>query len=443
MLRGNSSGSTAGLQAAGERHLESRSLRSVSTCSLGGLDWLNFILADVQSGVGPFLAIYLAARGWNVERVGIALTVAGFAGIIAQTPAGALVDRLRWKRALIAMGVLAVAGGALLIAFAPWFWPVMAAQVLIGAMSSFFMPAIAAISLGLVGHRLFDARQGRNQTFNSAGNAAAAVLIGLIGYFISNRAIFFFVALLAFPTIFSLTLIRPHEIDYELARGADSRKEGGPPARLIRLLRDHPLVIFLCCAVPFHFANAAMLPLLGEMLSRGKGRSSMAFMSACVITTQLTIALIAWHVGAAASRWGRKPLLLIGFTALPIRGVLYTFTGNAYLLVSIQVLDGIGVGIFGVVSAIVVADLTRGTGRFNLTLGVIATAIGAGAALSQTVAGSIVRRYGYNTGFLFLACVAAAALLTLWALMPETLGWKPYETAPNDDLAPNSGGPES
>src|SRR5271155_557408 len=194
--------------------------RRPSARSLRGLDWLNFLLADVQTGVGPFLAIYLAAYGWNEQRVGFVLTIGGIAGIASQTPAGALVDRLKSKRALIAAGVFALAIGAILIAFLPSFWPVVTAQVLIGAMSSFFMPAIAAISLGIVGHKLFNLRQGRNQTFNSAGNVVAAVAMGLIGYFISNRGVFLFVALLAVPTIMSLFLIRPEEIDYELARGA-------------------------------------------------------------------------------------------------------------------------------------------------------------------------------------------------------------------------------
>src|SRR5216683_6132250 len=156
-----------------------------SARSLRGLDWLNFLLADVQSGVGPFLAIYLAGDGWNEQRVGLALTIGGIAGIASQTPAGGLVDRLRSKRALIAAGVVSLAIGALLIAFFPSFWPVVTAQMLIGAMSSFFMPAIAAISLGMVGPGRFNLRQGRNQTFNSAGNVTGAVAMGLIGYFVS------------------------------------------------------------------------------------------------------------------------------------------------------------------------------------------------------------------------------------------------------------------
>jgi predicted MFS family arabinose efflux permease len=388
--------------------------------TLLGLDWLNFLLADVQTGVGPFLAIYLAGYKWDEERVGLALTIGGIAGILTQTPAGALVDFLRSKRALVGVAVAALAAGALLIALYPSFWPVMSAQVLIGGTSSVFLPAICAMSLGIVGRAAFDTRQGRNQTFNSAGNVIAAVSMGLLGYFISNRSIFFFVAAFAVPTILVLLLIRPAEIDYELARGATDGEKGGKVESVEALFWERPLVLFLGCAVMFHFANAAMLPLLGEMLAKGQGRSSMMFMSACVVTTQFVITLIASWSGRTAGTWGRKPLLLIAFGVLPIRGVLYTLTSNTALLVAIQIMDGVGAGIFGVVSVLVIADLTRGTGRFNLTLGAITTAVGIGAALSQVIAGSIVHHMGFRAGFLFLAGVAAAAFAILYSFMPET-----------------------
>ena len=388
--------------------------------TLRGLDWLNFLLADVQTGVGPFLAIYLAGYKWNEERVGLALTVGGIAGILTQTPAGGLVDFLRSKRALVGVGVAALAAGALLIALFPWFWPIMGAQILIGGTSSVFIPAICAMSLGIVGRGAFDIRQGRNQTFNSAGNVMAAVSMGLLGYLVSNRSIFFFVVALAVPTILVLFMIRPAEIDYELARGANDGEKGGKVESVRVLFQDRPLVLFLVCAVMFHFANAAMLPLLGEMLAKGQGRSSMMFMSACVVTTQLVITLLASWSGRKAGSWGRKPLLLIAFGVLPVRAVLYTLTGNTAALVAIQILDGVAAGIFGVVSVLVIADLTQGTGRFNLTLGAISTAVGIGASLSQVIAGSIVHHFGSNAGFLFLAAVASAAFGILYFFMPET-----------------------
>jgi MFS family permease len=406
--------------AAGPKVSKAEDIKGPPARALRGLDWLNFFLADVQTGVGPFLAIYLAGYGWNEQRVGIALTVGGIAGILTQTPAGALVDRLRSKRALIAAGIVALSLGALLIALLPTFWAVMSAQILIGGTSSVFAPAICAISLGIVGHKLFDRRQGRNQAFNSAGNVVAAVSMGLLGYFFSNRSIFFFVSICALPTILTLLIIHPEEIDYARARGGKEGDEKGDAVGAGALLKDRPLLIFLFCAVMFHFANAAMLPLLGEMLAKGQGRSSMMFMSACVVTTQLVITLIASWSGRKAGTWGRKPLLLIAFGALPIRAVLYTLTSRAGALIAIQVLDGVGAGIFGVVSVLVIADLTQGSGRFNLTLGAISTAVGIGASLSQVIAGSIVHHFGSDAGFLFLAAIAAAALGILYFFMPET-----------------------
>lgn len=395
--------------------------RQASKRTLQGLDWLNFFLADVQTGVGPFLAIYLSKYGWNEQLVGTALSVGGIAGIAAQTPAGALVDRVRYKRALIAAGVIALAVGALCVALLPKFWPVMVAQALIGASSSVFIPAICAISLGVVGHRRFDRRQGRNQTFNSAGNVAAAVAMGLIGYFLSDRGIFFFVVVIAIPTLWALQRVRANEIDYDLARGAPTVGSMQGAVRVTALLKDRNLVVFLICAVMFHFANAAMLPLLGEMLAKGHGRASMMFMSACVVTTQAVIAMLASWSGAKAGQWGRKPLLLIAFAVLPIRGMLYTLTDQPIMLIAIQILDGVGAGIFGVVSVLVIADLTEGSGRFNLALGAISTAVGIGASLSQVIAGALVHHFDYRAGFIFLAVVAAAALAILYFFMPETL----------------------
>ena len=230
-----------------------QSERHPSCKTLFGLDWVNFSLADVQTGVGPFLAIYLTAMpsfGWNQETAGLALTVSGIAGILAQTQAGALVDRLRAKRTLIAIGVCCLAVSALVIALFPHIWPVLMAQVVIGSTSSVFIPAIAAISLGLVGYKAFDSRQGRNQMFNSAGNVTAAVAMGLLGYFFNNRSIFVFVAAMIIPTFFFLRRINPDEVDYEslavLWLGRKTKK---------KVRSAHSLLISVCL-----FLLSALLP---------------------------------------------------------------------------------------------------------------------------------------------------------------------------------------
>jgi MFS family permease len=384
------------------------------------LDWLNFFLADIQTGVGPFVAAYLAASHWNPEQVGIALTVGGLAGVAAHAPAGALIDAVRQKRVLLTIGVVLLMTSALLLALYPAFPAVMAAQILLGAIGAILAPAVAAITLGVVGPAGFDRRFGRNQAFNSAGNVAAALLMGGIGYVLSNRAIFFAVPLLAIPCLPAIAAIAPQEIDYARARGAQCSDGGSPTASIWTALANERILVFVLCSVLFHFANAAMLPQLGEMLAHGRVRQSAPFMSACVIVTQTVIAFSAAWIGRVAAGWGRRPLLLIGFGVLPIRGVLYTLTSSVPLLIGIQILDGIANAIFGVVSILVIADLTRGTGRFNATQGALAAAVGIGASCSNTVAGYIVQHAGYTASFQSLAGIAAIAWALLFLLVPET-----------------------
>jgi MFS family permease len=170
----------------------------------------------------------------------------------------------------------------------------------------------------------------------------------------------------------------------------------------------------------FHFANSAMLPLVGQKLALADRDIGTALMSACIVAAQIVMVPMAVLVGARADVWGRKPLFLAGFAILPIRGALYTLSDNPYWLVGVQFLDGVGAGIFGALFPLVVADLTRGTGRFNLSQGAIATAQGIGASLSNMVAGFIIVWVGYSAAFLFLGCVAAAAFVLYWFAMPET-----------------------
>ncbi|MGA7412816.1 MAG: MFS transporter [Bryobacteraceae bacterium] len=281
--------------------------------TLRALDWLNFFLADVQTGVGPFLAVYLAANHWNPQQVGIVLTCGGLAGVVARTPGGALVDATHRKRLLLGIGVVILSGAALMLALRPAFWYVAGSQVVLGALGAVLMPTVAAITLGLVGAKEFDRRFGRNQSFNSAGNVAAALAMGGIGYWISNRAIFFAVPALAIPCLACLRGIDPTKIDYGRSRGARDEGEKDGASGLRALLSDRRLLTFGACIALFHFANAAMLPQLGEMLAHGRAKMAAPFMSACVIVTQFVIAVSAVWIGGKAASWGRKPLLLIGF----------------------------------------------------------------------------------------------------------------------------------
>ncbi len=391
--------------------------------SVHALEVSSFFLADVQTGLGPFLAAYLASAGWAPRRVGIALSLCGIVSVVLQTPAGALVDRARAKRGIFAVGVSVLASGALLLSFSTASWAVYLAQTLLGAAAPFLAPTLAAITMGLVGQQLFDGQFGKNQSFNSAGNVACAFVIAAVSHFYGNRAIFLIAAALTIPTIVSIFSIRKDEIDYDLARGKEQRGKGiGEQSAAFRSLFDNPdLLVFLGCAFLFHFANAAMLPQLGEMLSRGSASSAAPLMSACIIVTQVVIMCSATFIGRYANRHGRKSLLLIGFGVLPLRALLYTLTHRNALLVGIQLLDGVANAVFGVVSVLVVADLTRGTGRFNVVQGALATAVGLGAALSTTFGGKLIERFSFRASFLALGAVALASFFLVLLAVPETL----------------------
>ncbi|AEU38798.1 MFS transporter [Granulicella mallensis] len=406
--------------------------------SLRALQATNFFLADVQTGLGPFLAAYLAGAGWAPGRVGVALTLGGIITVALQTPAGALVDKLRSKRMILICGCGVLALGAILLSLTAEPWAVYTSQVLIGGAGPFLAPTLAAITMGLVGVSLFDRQFGKNQSFNSAGNVFCALLIAVVSHFLGNRTIFISAAVLTIPTVLSVTSIRRDDIDYELARGGCERLEGGEPGTtasvMQTLLGDRVLLLFMVCAFLFHFANAAMLPQLGEMLSGGARASAAPFMSACIVVTQVVIMLSASSIGRFANRIGRKPLLLLGFGVLPFRALLYTLTHNKGGLIAIQLLDGVANAIFGVVSVLVVADRTRGTGRFNLAQGGLATAVGLGAALSTSFGGKIIQHFSYSVSFLSLGAVAIFAVLVLLFGIPETLrqddpaGSKPAST---------------
>jgi MFS family permease len=397
--------------------------------SLFALDALYLILADVRGGLGPFLAIYLASvHRWDPARIGVAMAVMSVAGLVAQTPAGALIDGVRERRTVIALAFVLVAAGALAMVFRPTAPVVLSAQAMIGAAGTVFAPALAAISLGLVGHTGLSRRVGRNQALDHTGNVTVAALAGLIGDTIGYGGIFVMAAVLCLTGIVATWLIRGKDIDYARARGGDADPSGANPttagprvASLRELVSDRRIVIFTASVVLFHFANAAMLPLVGQKMTAGLTRGAATPMAAAIIAAQVVMIPVALLSSRLAESWGRKLTFLVGFAVLPIRGVLYTFSTDPHYLVGVQLLDGIGAGIFGVVGVLVIADLTRGTGRFNLMQGALATATGLGAALSNLVTGIVVKAAGFDAGFLMLAAIAAAALVFFATAMPETL----------------------
>jgi MFS family permease len=390
--------------------------------SLRGLDAVNLYLAGALSGFGPYVAVFLADQNWTQQNIGFVLTAAGFAGLLSQLPGGELLDTIRSKRIVVALGAIIVAAGALSIALWPSFPPVLAALALQGFTGGFLGLAIAAISLGLVGHAALAERLGRNQRFAAMGGVVAAGLMGLIGYVLSYRAIFLAAAALVLPLLAALGRIQPSDIHFGRASCAPVQQGPSAPQRAPRrsLWKNRSLLTFASCLFLFQMANASMLPLAGEALAYGKGAYSSLIVAALIMVPQLIVALMAPWAGRRANTWGRRPLLLIGFGALPIRAFLFAWTSDPTILIAAQVLDGISGMMLGVLTALTVADLTRDTGRFNLAQGFVGTIAGIGAALSTTLSGVVAENLGRAAGFLGIAAVALAAVLLLWLRMPET-----------------------
>ena len=412
----------ARLRHAAVRYREARqSLRTpASAQSRRGLDWMNFFIADVQTGFGTFVAFYLAESGWSQSKIGVALAVGGIAGVVSQIPGGALTDAVRWKRGLAALGILATGAAALLLAFKPNFVSVFLAQILQGATAGILTPAIGAISLGLVGRRGMSVRTGRNYRYAAAGHALTAALMGATGAYYANSGIFIAAALLCVPALIALGFIRGDEIDYARARNATAGKHAADLGRVLDLGKNRGLLLFTGATMLFQLADASMLPLIGENLAVSIHDHAAIWMSGLVIAPQIVVALLAPWVGFHSEKRGRRPLLLLGFALEPIRALLLAFTGGYTFLLVGQVLSGITGAIIGVLTVLVITDLTAGTGRFNLAVGVVGALSGIAAALSTTATGFVFQALGPRVGYLPLAAIAAAATVVLWVFLSET-----------------------
>lgn len=387
------------------------------------LDWLNFFLADVRGGLGPYVSVFLLTEAqWNQAQIGAVLTISGLIGISLHIPIGAFIDATRHKRGLLIAGIALLAAAAVAIERMPT-WPVvLVADILMAVLGAVFAPTVAAITLGLVDPHRLPARFGRNAAFDRAGNLFIAGLVGLVGWHFSQHAVFYLVPLFAAVTSLVVLSIPRHAIDHERARGSrsSSKAPGVHPSGWGVLVARKPLLVLAGAAALFHFANASMLPLLGQKLALAHPGEETVLTSACIIVGQLvTIPAALWMV-AAADRWGRKPLLLVAFAALPLRGLLCAVLENPLWLIASQVLDGIGFGIFDALVPLLLADILRDTGRYNVGRGVIGTVQGVGGSLSNVVAGAIVVAAGYGLGFLVLAAFASLAFLLVLLAMPET-----------------------
>jgi MFS family permease len=405
---------------ATHRQLRKKCDREISDQSRRGLDWTNFFVADVQVGFGAFLAFYLANLDWSKQSVGLALTVGGLAGVLAQTPGGALADALRWKRGLLAGGVVMIGVAALLLALWPTVPSVMAAMVLHGASGGLITPTIAAISLGIAGRQRMSLRVGRNFRFAAAGNVLTAAAMGGLGYYWSSHAIFLVAAVLCIPTLIALSRIRSDEIDYARARNAGRRDHTIDLQRILDLAKNRKLLVFALTMVLFHFANASLLPLVAQNLGHSGDSMSPLYMAGMIIVPQAIVAVLSPWIGYWSELWGRKPLLLAGFAMLIVRALLFTFINAPLPLIAVQMLDGITGAVMTVLTILVLTDVTTGTGRFNLAQGVLGTMTAVATALSAGAFGFLMHQVGDLAALLAMTSFAAAGMALLWLFLAET-----------------------
>jgi MFS family permease len=394
---------------------------SPSWRSLHGLDWFIFFLADVQTGFGPFVAVYLTTQKWTQVEIGSVLSIGGLISLIGQMPGGAIVDAVRSERLVAGLAVATIGTSALGYALWPIFPVILTAAALHAAASCVLGPAIAAISLGLVGPLAIGERLGRNARFASLGNGTAAAVMGTCGYLLSSRSVFLVTFVLAIPTLLALSRIREHEIDVAHAHGAVAREESEVSATsVLSLMRQRPLVIFAGSILLLQLANAAMLPLMAGVVTTRSSQWAPVLIAACIVVPQAIVALMAPSVGRKAQLWGRRPLLLIGFGALAVRGVLFATVHDPFLLVAAQLFDGVTAAVFSVMIPLIVADVACGSGHFNLAQGIVGTTTGIGASMSTVLAGYAADRFGDSVAFIGLAGVAALGLALIWFVMPET-----------------------
>ncbi|WP_433960700.1 MFS transporter [Bradyrhizobium guangdongense] len=412
-------------------HGERRSAEPVSSAprepptpsrqSLRGLDWFIFFLADVQTGFGPFIAVYLTTQKWTQVEIGLVLSIGGIVGLIGQMPGGAIIDAAKSERLVAGLAIATIGCVALAYAAMPVFPVVVAAATLHAAASCVLGPAIAAISLGLVGPLAIGERLGRNARFASLGNGVAAAVMGTAGYLLSSRSVFLVTFLLVIPTLIALSRIREEEVDIRRSHGAMPREMADKAdTNIWHLVRQGPLLIFAASVLLLQLANAAMLPLMASVVTTRSSQWATVLIAGCIIVPQAIVALMSPTVGRKAQEWGRRPLLLVGFGALAIRGLLFATVRDPYLLVLVQVFDGITAAVFAVMIPLIVADVAFGSGHFNLAQGVVGTATGIGASLSTVLGGYISDKFGSSTAFTGLACVAATGLLLVFLVMPET-----------------------
>lgn len=396
--------------------------------SLRALDALNFFNAGIQTGLGPFIAIFYGeTRHWSPGTIGALLALQSLAGIVIQPFMGHLFDETRRKRLLTAAAAVAVAAGAVGIAISGSVAVQAVAQLVIGVAVTVFPASTSSFALGLVGDKGLPRRLARNEAFTHAGNAVFAVVAGGIGAAAALGGIFYAAGAFALGMGGAVNFVGDDDVSYEAARAGGESKDGEGPRRtkLSDLLRDRRVLVFTGLIVLFYSANAATLPLVGQIFAGvergGGGRGHPAVPTAlAVLVAEAVMVAVAALIGRKADAWGRKIPFVVAFGILAARDGLGVVSHAPAYLVALQALDGAAAAVYGVLLKLVTADLARGTGRFNVLQGTVQSAMALGGFLSNLAFGIVAQTLGFNGAFVGLAAVAVAGGLLYMLCMPET-----------------------
>lgn len=398
---------------------------AASRQSLAALSWMNFFLADMLTGFGPFVTLFLLTQHWTQAEIGVALSVGSIASMVAQVPAGALVDELPGKRMVTGVALLAIAASMLILIWLPSRWPVFGAEALQGVAGAVITPAVAAITLALANQEKLGERLGENVRSRALGSGMTALLMGSLGSWLGYSSIFYLGAGFGLLAILAMGMIRSECLETAPDRtGAFSavpkRRQQDKPRDRADLPRDRQLLLFAAVIMLFQLGNAAVLNIAANGFVKDSANSAGVLLAATIAVPQVIAALIAPRLGDLAESWGRRRVLLIGFSIVPIRILLFALGGTAWIEVGYQAFDGVTAAVLGLMTPLVVSDITHDSGRFSLAMGIVGLAGGVGATLSTTIAGFVAERVSDQAAYLTLAGFAVAAATMVWFAMPET-----------------------
>ena len=377
---------------------------------------INFFMADMQSGIGPFVSVFLAQRGWETGLIGTAMTIGNIAGMLITTPVGGLIDASNRKRSWVIVPGIAVVAASSIILLWQNFWAVAASQVATALAGAAIVPAVTGITLGMVGPKGFNRQNGRNQAFNHAGNMVGAAASGFLGWQLGYLSVFLLAAVFGAVTVACVLMISPDAIDQRTARGWKEDEPDSQPHALTVLLKHKTLLVLGLALAVFHLGNAAIVPLYGISAVAGNQVNGPGFVATIIVIAQGTM-VIASVVGMrVAEKRNYWLLILISFLVLPLRGLLACFLSGWWGVIPVEILDGIGTGLQGVAVPGMVARSLYSTGRVNLAQGAVITVQGAGAALSPALGGFIAAGIGFAPAFLVLGGFGLAAV-AIWILL--------------------------